>query len=92
MKAAIRAVVIILVVIVLPADLAFSEAQKPIRDPQGCVECTADTVTGGANCGEISGWGESSWVACQGGCLYQCIPGGGACQCVPRCGNRCYSI
>jgi hypothetical protein len=91
MKRLLRLVFVVLVVVLLPADVAFSEAQKPIRDPDStCVECNQApgyVIT----CGYETDWGEPGWSMCVGGCKWQCMPGGG-CECVPQCGIRCYSI
>jgi hypothetical protein len=82
---------VFLIVVVFPADLALSEAQKPIHDPEGCVTCTRDHDTNAGKCGTDAGWGEpSNWI-CTGG--YYCWnTADGQKVCDPYCGTRCYSI
>lgn len=91
MKAVVRVVALFLFVVLLPADLAFSEAQKPIRDPEGCLNCTLNHITRAAQCGDAAEWGDPSNWLCTGGVFcWNTADGHRVCQ--PDCGSRCYSI
>jgi hypothetical protein len=92
MKRLLRLLLLVVLVVGLPADLAFSEAQKPIYDPDNpCVQCTRNSETGEGECGDAAEWGEpSNWICTGGRYCWNTADGGRECQ--PYCGTRCYSI